>query len=595
MVEDDQAFHPDYLVSARNLLHYIALRRHDLRSLQVRLAQLGLSSLGRSEAHVSASVEAVLHVLERLAGPQGSCSQVDAPAPEFAEGPHLLLRHTETLLGPEPGDRHVRIMVTMPSEAANDYKLVHDLLAQGMDCMRINCAHDNPAVWRRMIEHLRRAEGALRRSCRIAMDLAGPKLRTGPVMPGPAVLHIRPKRDAFGRVVTPARVWLYDEASGVEPPTQADAALPVAGEWLAGMAKGDRLRLQDTAGRERQLEIIEAEPHGVWAQCAHSTYVASGTALEHLSLQSGAALRFDGAVGSLVPAAGFLTLRQGDLLLITPDQRPGEPATLDSFGKVLGPARIGCTLPEVFAHVRPADLIWLDDGKIGGIVQRVDASGLLVRVLHARARGEKLRGDKGINLPDTDLHLSALTVKDRDDLRFAVDHADIVGLSFVNSDADVRELIKEIEKAGSRRPGIILKIETRRGFENLPGMLLEAMRTLACGVMIARGDLAVECGYERMAEVQEEILWICEAAHVPVIWATQVLETLAKDGIPSRAEITDAAMGHRAECVMLNKGPNIIQAVKSLDDILRRMQTHQDKKRPMMRDLQLARAFHPAV
>ena len=59
-----------------------------------------------------------------------------------------------------------------------------------------------------------------------------------------------------------------------------------------------------------------------------------------------------------------------------------------------------------------------------------------------------------------------------------------------------------------------------------------------------------------MAEVQEEILWICEAAHVPVIWATQVLETLAKEGMPSRAEITDAAMGHRAECVMLNKGPH---------------------------------------
>ncbi len=65
----------------------------------------------------------------------------------------------------------------------------------------------------------------------------------------------------------------------------------------------------------------------------------------------------------------------------------------------------------------------------------------------------------------------------------------------------------------------------------------------------------MECGYQRLAEVQEEILWICEAAHVPVIWATQVLETLAKKGMPSRSEITDAAMGERAECVMLNKGP----------------------------------------
>jgi pyruvate kinase len=109
------------------------------------------------------------------------------------------------------------------------------------------------------------------------------------------------------------------------------------------------------------------------------------------------------------------------------------------------------------------------------------------------------------------------------------------------------------------------------------------------GVMIARGDLAVECGFERLAEIQEEILWICEAAHIPVIWATQVLETLAKTGRPSRAEITDAAMGERAECVMLNKGPHIDRAVAVLDDILRRMEGHQRKKSARLRALRLAR------
>jgi pyruvate kinase len=103
--------------------------------------------------------------------------------------------------------------------------------------------------------------------------------------------------------------------------------------------------------------------------------------------------------------------------------------------------------------------------------------------------------------------------------------------------------------------------------------------------MIARGDLAVEVGYERLAEIQEEILWLCEAAHVPVIWATQVLETLVKKGIPSRAEMTDAAMGERAECVMLNKGPYIAEAVTILDDVLQRMQAHQIKKSPQLRAL----------
>ena len=177
-------------------------------------------------------------------------------------------------------------------------------------------------------------------------------------------------------------------------------------------------------------------------------------------------------------------------------------------------------------------------------------------------------------------------------LKFVVENADIVGYSFVRSEADVLELQSRLAKLGAgEKLGIILKIETREGFDQLPRLLLAAMRTRAVGVMIARGDLAVECGYQRLAEVQEEILWISEAAHIPVIWATQVLESLAKNGIPSRSEITDAAMGERAECVMLNKGPYIVTAVRILDDILRRMQAHQEKKRSMLRKLHLADAF----
>jgi len=103
--------------------------------------------------------------------------------------------------------------------------------------------------------------------------------------------------------------------------------------------------------------------------------------------------------------------------------------------------------------------------------------------------------------------------------------------------------------------------------------------------MIARGDLAVEAGYERLAEMQEEILWICEAAHLPVIWATEVLDQLARTGKPSRAEVTDAAMSQRAECVMLNKGPHVDTAIVVLDDILRRMSGLQRKKTPQLRPL----------
>lgn len=110
-----------------------------------------------------------------------------------------------------------------------------------------------------------------------------------------------------------------------------------------------------------------------------------------------------------------------------------------------------------------------------------------------------------------------------------------------------------------------------------------AMRHPKLGVMIARGDLAVEVGFERLSEVPRQILALWEAAHVPAIWATQVLENLAKTGQPSRAEVTDAAAAQRAECVMLNKGPYILDAIRALDDILARMGEVQRKSRTLMR------------
>lgn len=164
-------------------------------------------------------------------------------------------------------------------------------------------------------------------------------------------------------------------------------------------------------------------------------------------------------------------------------------------------------------------------------------------------------------------------------------HADMISLSFVRHPADVELLQNELKRLDATEIGIVLKIENVMAFENLPELLLAAMRSEHLGVMIARGDLAVEVGFERLAEVQEEIMWACEAAHVPVIWATQVLDTLARTGQASRAEVTDAAMADRAECVMLNKGPNITKAIQTLDSILRRMQDHQDKKRSLLRRL----------
>jgi len=259
---------------------------------------------------------------------------------------------------------------------------------------------------------------------------------------------------------------------------------------------------------------------------------------------------------------------------------------------VARPAQIGVALAEFFDGVRVGQPIWLDDGKIGRMIRQMTPERVEVEITQARASGEKLGAEKGINVPESDLPLSSLTREDLEALPFGVKKADMVGYSFVRQESDVLELQSRLEELGGKDLGIILKIETREGFEQLPKLLLAAMRSRAVGVMIARGDLAVECGYQRLAEIQEEILWICEAAHMPVIWATQVLESLAKTGIPSRSEITDAAMGERAECVMLNKEPYIVAAVKTLDDILQRMQAHQEKKRSMLRRLHLAEAFH---
>ena len=576
--------------SARNFLHYLALRRHDLRPLQLRLAALGLSSLGRAESHVLATVDAVLGVLHRLADPSWQSGSEETEAIDFAKGEQLLAEHADILFGPAPGGRGVRIMVTMPSEAAENYSLVENLLQQGMDCMRINCAHDDAAAWLRMIEHLRRAERSLGRPCRIAIDLAGPKLRTGPLEPGPAVVRIRPRRDVYGRVISPARVWLTSKISPQPPPSPASACLQVATTWLGRLRAGDRVKFTDARNSKREFNVVEVTDQGCWAEATMTAYIVPGTLLcrHH---DTGKSDEDEGSVGDLPSVPNAIPLKQGDLLILSRDLTPGRPATSDGGGQIQTPAVIGCTIPEVFEDVRAGDAIWLDDGKIGGVVEKVEDSRVLVRITQVRSQGVKLRGDKGINLPESPLRLVAMTSKDLEDLTFVAQHADIVELSFANTPRDVELLQQQLARLGSRQPAIVLKIETRRGFENLTDMLLIAMRAPCCGVMIARGDLAVECGFERLAEVQEEILWICEAAHVPVIWATQVLETLAKDGIASRAEITDAAMGERAECVMLNKGPHIQQALRVLDDILQREQSHHNKKRAMLRHLTLANHF----
>jgi len=458
-----------FLPSALNLAHYLALRQHDLRSIQMALIAWGLSSLGRSEARVLPSLDAVLTSL-------GAVCQVDPvglpqrPTPPlFFAGAQQLRHNTEALFGRSMSDRQVRIMVTLPTEAADDYELVCSLLRRGTNCVRINCAHDTPDHWKAMIRHVRRAAADIGQPCKVLMDLAGPKPRTGPVY-------------------------------------SAGASTRAVRGSLICLTKFD-------------------QPPDTWGSCDLQT---------------------------------------------------------------------SCTIPEILDDVAVGNSVWIDDGKIGTRVVGLDTlpsgtvNSLLLQVTHVEPKGVKLKPEKGLNFPNANLHLSPLTDYDLKTLDFVAYHADIIGYSFVQRAADIERLQQElVQRLGNTawKRAIAAKIETPTAIQNLPELIVHTAGKQPFAVMIARGDLAIEIGYQRLAEMQEEILWLCEAAHVPVIWATQVLESLVKTGVPTRGEITDAAMSERAECVMLNKGLFITDAVTILDDVLTRMQSHQLKKTAQMRAL----------
>lgn len=245
------------------------------------------------------------------------------------------------------------------------------------------------------------------------------------------------------------------------------------------------------------------------------------------------------------------------------------------------------SLPQMVTRLAPGDRVRYNDGKLEAVVETVAADEAVIRVSRTKSSGIRLKPEKGINLPDTALGLSPLTAKDEADLATIIECADIIGYSFVSRPGDIDILEEALARFGAPDDplGLVAKIERPEAVKNLPDLIARAGGRRPFGVMIARGDLAAEIGFERLAEMQEEILWICEAGAVPVVWATQVLEELVKYGQPSRGEMTDAAMAARAECVMLNKGPGVTAAIGVLDTVLTRMDEHIFKKTPTLRAL----------
>ena len=253
------------------------------------------------------------------------------------------------------------------------------------------------------------------------------------------------------------------------------------------------------------------------------------------------------------------------------------------------PFQAQCLPVEILPQLAVGTLLSIDEGRIRARVESVGDAGVVARVTQTPPEGAKLKSDKGLNFPGTVLGIPALTDKDRADLDVVISNADLIGYSFVQNESDVESLWREVEvrlaRTGRPAPGLILKIETEQAVHNMPGLIVAAAGRTTVGVMIARGDLAVEVGFQRLAELQEELLWLAEAACTPVIWATQVLDTLVKKGNPSRAEMSDVVMAQRAECVMLNKGEFLPEALTIVDDVFRRMQGHQHKKTSRLRAL----------
>ena len=564
--------HPAFREGARNLVHYLALRKFDTHELRRDLRRLGLYSLAHAERNVLGTIGAVRNALATLTGENdadvGSLEKVLASANPTAD------EHRRAILGPSPHGRHVSIMVTLPTEAAENEDLVAEMIAAGMNVARINCAHDDAETWKRMIANVRTKATEADTECRVIMDLAGPKLRTGELTPGPRVIHIRPKRDAMGRVVAPRRIRLIPE-DALQRGTKI-AVVPVPRECIELAREGDEMRFRDTRGKKRRLRVAEKDDKGLVLESWQGAYIATGSKLTLVREDLGEKLQYK--VGELPAAEQPLLLRVGDTLIVHADSRPGEPAREDADGVILEPAHIACQQPEVFEFLSPGEEVSLNDGKISGQIDEVSSEQITVTVTKAKPTGSRLRGHRGINFPQSDIRMPGLTNADKSNLEFIAEHADAVSLSFIRKPKDIEALHEELDRLGADKLGLVIKVETKKGFKSLPKVMLAAMRRYPIAVMIARGDLAVECGWVRLAELQEEILWVCSAARVPVMWATQVLEQEAKKGLPSRAEITDAAQSERADCVMLNKGPHILAAIRTLDDILRRMQSLRRRK-----------------
>ena len=261
--------------------------------------------------------------------------------------------------------------------------------------------------------------------------------------------------------------------------------------------------------------------------------------------------------------------------------KQGEPFTLTAQ-PVLGTAsRATITQPELLRSLVPGEQIWLDDGMIQFRVEAVEGDEVRCRV----AVGGTLSDHKGVSFPGTSMPVSCLTEKDREDLKFGIEHGvDYVAVSFVRSAADIHEVREFLREHGADLP-LVAKLERREALANLPEIL-----PLVDAVMVARGDLGVEVPLEEVPIIQKEVIRRARQAKVPVIIATQMLESMVTHRRPTRAEVSDVATAifDGADAVMLSAetatGQHPVEAVVMMARTAERAErslpiTHVDRRR----------------
>lgn len=554
-----------------NMHHYLRLRQKDNTHLQESLTKMGLSSLGRSQPHIMHSLELLIEILSKCQNREYAKNQDILSIDEAEE----IMSKRAAIFGGEakPKKRaETKIMLTLPSEAAKNPQMIEEFASAGVGIFRINTAHDSSLEWGIMAAKIAELNQNLhpQNKLKIYVDLAGPKIRTGKIRKVKGEL----KLDSDKKIYITKK---DSKDSFVKVPVDA-YNIEVSDEFYKKAKKEKEIAISTGDGKSRSLKVVALEKGFIICELNKKVKVNENTLISIEKKKKS----FAGEILNIPYVTETIRLYEGDYLFLSLEEIEGHAAIVSKGGRVNAPAAIYCTQKEFVMDAKEGDKVFIDDGKIGLKVIQKKQNGLMCQVVQVKPGGETLKEEKGINFPDSKTLVDAITDEDAKNLNSVVEFADILGISFAQSDKDIIALKDLLKAKNKEHVAIVAKIETKLAVQNLPSILEALMYHEYSGIMLARGDLAIEVEFENMSYLQEEILDLCEAAHTPVIFATQVLENQMKNNLPSRAEITDAAFAQRADCVMLNKGAFALNTIKKLEFILARMHTIFKKNRLLL-------------